>query len=150
VGKTIPYLVISLFVFFFIFLLAYWAFRIPLRGSFPLLLVSTVFYLLGTVGIGLLISILLRTQVGAMLVTAIATIIPAFLYSGFFVPITSMGKVAQVESFFFPSRYYMKIVRDTFLKGIGWERLWPDILTLAIYAFILLTLSIRLFKKKIG
>ncbi len=149
-GKTIPYLVISLLIFFFIFLLTIWAFRIPLRGSFPLLLVSSIFYLLGTVGIGLLISVLLRTQVGAMLLTSIVTIIPAFLYSGFFVPITSMGKVAQVESFFFPSRHYMKIVRDTFLKGVGWDRLWPDMLALAIYAFILLGLSIRLFRKKIG
>jgi len=149
VGKTIPYLVISLFVFFFIFLLAFWVFRIPFRGSFPLLLVSSIFYLVGTVGIGLVISILLRSQVGAMLMTSIATIIPAFLYSGFFVPISSMGKVAQVESFFFPSRYYMKIVRDTFLKGSGWDRLWPDILALALYAFTLLALSIRLFKKKI-
>jgi len=150
VGKMIPYLVISLFIFFVLFLLAVSIFQIPFRGSFPLLLLSSLFYLLGTVGIGLLISVLLRTQVGAMLMTSIATIIPAFLYSGFFVPISSMGKVAQVESFFFPSRYYMKIVRDTFLKGIGWDRLWPDMLALAIYAFILLALSVRLFKKKIG
>jgi ABC-2 type transport system permease protein len=150
VGKMIPYLIISLFVFFFLFLLALWSFRIPFRGSFPLLLVASVFYLLGTVGIGLVISVLLRTQVGAMLLTSIVTIIPAFFYSGFFVPIPSMGKVSQVESYLFPSRYYMRIVRDSFLKGIGWDRLWPDILALAIYALILLSASILLFRKKVG
>jgi ABC-2 type transport system permease protein len=149
VGKMIPYLIISLFIFLFLFLLAIWLFRVPLQGSFLLLFVSSLFYLLGTVGIGLLISVLLRTQVGAMLLTCIVTIVPAFLYSGFFVPISSMGKVAQVESFFFPSRHYMKIVRDTFLKGVGWERLWPDMLALALYALILLSVSIRLFKKRL-
>jgi len=140
VGKLVPYLLISLLVFLFIFLLALVFFKLPFRGSFPLLLASSLFYLLGTVGIGLLISILLRTQVGAMLLTSIVTIIPAFLYSGFFVPISSMGKVSQVESYFFPSRYYMKIVRGIFLKGIGLGVLWPDILALIAYALIPLTL----------
>jgi ABC-2 type transport system permease protein len=148
VGKLVPYLLISLLVFLFIFLLALVFFKLPFRGSFPLLLASSLFYLLGTVGIGLLISILLRTQVGAMLLTSIVTIIPAFLYSGFFVPISSMGKVSQVESYFFPSRYYMKIVRGIFLKGIGLGVLWPDILALIAYALIPLTLSILMFKKR--
>ncbi|MFH0872793.1 MAG: ABC transporter permease [bacterium] len=150
VGKMIPYVLISLCVFGFLFIIAFWFFRIPFTGSFPLLALASVFYLLGTVGIGLLISVLLRTQVGAMLLTSIVTIIPAFFYSGFFVPISSMGKVSQVESFLFPSRYYMRIVRDSFLKGVGWDLLWPDILALAAYAFILLSASILLFKKRVS
>jgi ABC-2 type transport system permease protein len=149
-GKLVPYLFISLFVFFFIFLQALGVFKIPFRGSFPLLLVSSLFYILGTVGIGLLISVLLRTQVGAMLLTSVVTIIPAFLYSGFFVPISSMAKVSQWESYLFPSRYYMKIIRDAFLKGTGWALLWPDVLTLATYALVLISLSILMFKKRTG
>ena len=101
-------------------------------------------------GIGLIISVLLRSQVGAMLLTSIVTIIPAFFYSGFFVPISSMEKVSQVESFLFPSRYYMRIVRYTFLKGIGWEFLWMDMGALALYAFALISFSILMFRKRTG
>jgi len=149
-GKMVPYLFISLLVFGFIFLLAILLFKVPFRGSFPLLLLSSVFYILGTVGIGLLISVLLRTQVGAMLLTSIVTIIPAFLYSGFFVPISSMEKVSQIESYLFPSRYYMRIIRDSFLKGTGWALLWPDMLALAAYSVVLISLSVMLFRKRIG
>lgn len=149
-GKMIPYLLISLLVFVLIFLLAVVVFEVPFRGSFPLLFFSSVLYILGTVGIGLLISVLLRTQVGAMLLTSIVTIIPAFFYSGFFVPISSLEKVSQIESYLFPSRYYMRIVRNSFLKGTGWDLLWPDMLALAAYAMVLISLSILLFKKRIG
>jgi ABC-2 type transport system permease protein len=150
VGKLIPYVLISLLIFLLILLLTWSVFQIPFRGNLLLLLCASFFYVTGTVGIGLLISVLLRTQVGAMLLTSIVTIIPAFFYSGFFVPINSMEKVSQVESYLFPSRYYMKIVRDSFLKGIGWDLLWPDMLALAAYAAILLSFSILLFRKRIG
>jgi ABC-2 type transport system permease protein len=149
-GKAIPYLCISLLVFLIIFLLAWWGFRVPFRGNFLLLLLASLLYVTGTVGIGLLISVLLRTQVGAMLLTSIVTIIPAFFYSGFFFPIASMGKISQIQSYLFPSRYYMRIVRDSFLKGIGWHILWPDLLALAIYSCLLLLSSILLFRKRIG
>lgn len=149
-GKLIPYVFISFLVFLGLFLLALWLFHIPFRGDFFLLAFASLLYLFGTVGIGLIISVLLRTKVGAMLLTSIVTIIPAFFYSGFFVPISSMEKVSQVESFLFPSRYYMKIVRYTFLKGIGWEFLWMDIGALALYAFTLISFSILMFRKRMA
>lgn len=146
-GKRIPYVLISLVNFAALYAMARLLFGVPFRGSFTFLAVASVVYLLCTVEIGLLISLFVRTQVAAMLLTSVATLIPSFLYSGFFVPFSSMDLAAQVESYLFPARYFMVISRGTFLKGGGWGDLWPQLLALLGYFAALATATAFLIRK---
>ena len=92
------------------------------RRSFVSTLLST--------GIGLLVSLFVRTQVAAMMLTVIVTIVPSVLYSGLLVPIASMDAAGQFEAHLFPAMYYTDIVLGSFLKGVGLEQLWGKVLAL--------------------
>ena len=83
-----------------------------------------------------------------MIVTAIFTIVPAVLYSGILVPITSLTQAAQVIAHAMPAMYYTNIVLGAFLKGVGFQSLWPDLLILACYAAGLFTVGYRMFTKR--
>lgn len=133
-AKLIPHLAFALINFAVLLGLTLVLFRVPLRGSPVLLLVGTLLYLLCTVGIGLVVSLWMRTQVTAVLLTFFATIIPAYLYSGFFTPLPAMDATSQALSLLIPARYYMTVARGILLKGLGWRALWPDLLAMALYA----------------
>ncbi|MBI3989034.1 MAG: ABC transporter permease [candidate division NC10 bacterium] len=147
-GKLLPYFFISLVNFAIIFAMTLVIFRVPFRGSFSLLLLGSILYILSTVGIGLLVSLVTRTQVAATLLTFFATIIPSFLYSGFLIPISSMDAVSQGVSFLLPARYMTEIVHGTFLKGAGFTLLWPRFLALLLYSLVLSVLALKLFRKR--
>lgn len=149
-GKMLAYTLISFVNFVLLLLLVLLFFQIPLRGSLTLLIFSSVLYIFCTVNIGLLISTLVKTEVAAMLLTTIATILPSHLYSGFFVPISSMSPTAQVISSLFPAVYYMNIVRGLFLKGLNFLELWPNFLAIACYTLVLIFLSQVIFRKTLG
>jgi ABC-2 type transport system permease protein len=105
-------------------------FQVRFIGSFLLLSAGALLYIACTVGIGLFISILARTQIAAMLITFLTTMIPAFLFSGFIAPITSQDLTGQIVSRFIPATYFMGMVRGIYLKGMG----------LSFYAWDLATL----------
>jgi len=124
-------------------------FHIPFKGNIFLLLATSVIYVLTTVGIGLFVSTVTRTQLGAMLLSMVVTLMPSFLFSGFLFPISAMPYMMQLYTYFFPARYFNDISRDLFLKGVGLEYLWGNILFLAVYAVALFILASLRFKKKI-
>jgi ABC-2 type transport system permease protein/ribosome-dependent ATPase len=105
-------------------------------------------YVICTTGIGLVVSVLVRTQTAAMIVTAIFTIVPAVLYSGILVPISSLTQAAQVIAHALPAMYYTNIVLGSFLKGVGFQALWLELLILALYATVLFTIGYRMFSKR--
>jgi len=147
-GKLIPYFSISMVNFAIIFAIALVIFRVPFRGGVPLLLCGAILYILSTVGIGILVSLVTRTQVAATLLTFFATILPSFLYSGILIPISSMDKVSQGISYLLPARYMREIVHGTFLKGVGLDLLWPSFLALLLYFAVLSFLAVKLFRKR--
>jgi ABC-2 type transport system permease protein len=140
VGKTVPAAVVSLADIALVTTVAIFWFRVPIRGSLALLLAASSLFLLSTIGIGLLISTVSRTQQQAMMAMSFV-FIPAMLLSGFVFPIASMPAAAQVLSLVNPLRHFLVIVRGVFLKGIGLEILWPQMLTLLGLGIALLTLS---------
>jgi len=123
-------------------------FGAPFKGDPLFFFIASVIYVICTTGIGLLVSLIVRTQVAAMMLTVVATIVPSVLYSGLLVPIASMNKQAQFEAHLFPAMYYTDIALGSFLKGIGLERLWGNVLALTIYAVVLWMLSYLLFHKR--
>jgi ABC-2 type transport system permease protein len=148
VGKTVPAAVVSLADIALVTAVAVFWFRVPIRGSLVLLLAASVLFLLSTIGIGLLISTVARTQQQAMMAMSFF-FIPAMLLSGYLFPIASMPPAAQVLSLANPLRHFLVIVRGVFLKGIGLEVLWPQMLGLLGLGIALLTLSAARVKTRL-
>jgi len=102
-----------------------------------------------TTGIGLLVSLVAKTQVSAMMITVLVTMVPAILYSGLMAPIASMDAASQFEAHLFPAMYYTNIALGSFLKGVGMEQLWTHVAALLLYTVVLWIASYNLFHKRV-
>ncbi len=149
-GKAIPYVAISFITYLIIFALTVGLFETKFTGSFLFLTFSTIVYLFCTVGVGVFISILAKTQITAMLIAFLGSIIPSFIYSGYFSPTASMSATGQLISKTIPASYFMIIVRGVYLKGIGIDSFIEDLISLCIYATVVYGLAILSFRKRIG
>jgi ABC-2 type transport system permease protein/ribosome-dependent ATPase len=148
IGKLTPYVAISVFNSFVLYLMARFLFGAPFKGDLFFFAMVTVLYVICTTGIGLVVSTFARTQIAAIIVTSILTIVPAALYSGVLIPISSLSKGAQIEAHMMPAMYYTNIVLGSFLKGTGITVLWMNVAVLAVYALILFTTGYLLFTKR--
>jgi ABC-2 type transport system permease protein len=147
-GKSIPFILIGYGDMFLVTAVAVFWFRLPIRGSFPLLVLSTSVYLLSALGVGLFISTVSRTQQQAMM-TNFFFFAPMILLSGFVFPIANMPRIIQLITYANPIRYFLVIIRGIFLKGIGLGTLWPQLAALAIIGTSLLLISTLRFRKRI-
>jgi len=148
VGKTIPYFVISLISAMIILLVAMALFGLPMRGSWPLLLGTIALFIVGALGLGLLISSVAETQQVAFQVAVLASFLPTLMLSGFIFPIASMPAFLQGVTHVVPARYFLIALRGIVLKGTGLFVVWPELVALAIYATVVLTLaSMRLHRQ---
>jgi ABC-2 type transport system permease protein len=149
VGKILPYVVIGLVDVLFILLLAVFWFRVPLRGSVTLLMASSTIFLIGALGIGLFFSAATKNQQVAFQLSILATMLPALLLSGFFYPIENMPPILQAITTIVPARYFLVVIRGIFLKGVGVEVLWKELLFLGAFAVLMLFASSAKFKKRL-
>ena len=148
-GKTVPFALISFVDLAMVALVGVLWFGIPVRGSFALLVFAMSVYLLSALGIGLLISTISQTQQQAMMSTFFF-FMPAVLLSGFMFPIANMPVVVQWLTYLNPMRYAMVILRGIFLKGVGMDILWPQIIALAVIGAATLGLASRRFRKTLA
>lgn len=148
VGKSILYAALGMIMTIMVTLVARFWFQVPVRGSLPCLFVCVLLYLLSTLGIGLFVSVLSRTQMQAQL-TANILISPLLLLSGFLFPLANMPEWAQWVSRALPTRYMMEVMRGIFLKGQGFVELWPQAASLAALGFGLYVAAIASFKKRV-
>lgn len=148
-GKTVPFALIGFADVILITVVGVFWFDVPIRGNLLLLLLATGLYLMPTLGIGLLISTVSQTQQQAMM-TTFFIYLPAVLLSGFMFPIANMPPIIQGLTYLNPLRYFLVIVRGIFLKGIGLEILWPQMVALAVLGVITLWLASRRFRKTVG
>jgi len=149
IGKVVPFGIIALVQVLLITIIGNLWFEVPLRGSIPLLFISTIIYLLTALGCGLLISTICATQQEAMM-SVFLFYFPATLLSGFAYPIANMPIVIQYVTYLNPMRYYLEIVRAIFLKGVGLPVLWKDMLILLIMGVVIIFISAKRFRKTIG
>lgn len=147
-GKTLPFAAIGMFQLALLTILARVVFGVPFRGSFVVLAVSTAVFLMTTLGAGLFISTISRTQQQAMM-TFFFLFFPMFLLSGFAFPIRSMPVPVQYATYLNPVRYFVEIVRGLFLKGTGLAVLWPKIAALGLIGILVLGASTLRFEKKL-
>lgn len=150
VGKLVPYFCIGLFDLVLSLLVGRYVFEVPFRGSEPLLLAVSLLFLLVALGLGMLISIIGRTQFVASQFAMVATLLPAFLLSGFVFPIENMPAPLQLVTHVIPARYFVTILRGIYLKGVGVAVLWGEVLFLLLFGGIFLGAAMLRFRKKIG
>ncbi len=148
VGKTIPYIIISLGQMATVIIVAILWFNIPLQGSILLLFFASCLFLLSTLGVGLFISTISKTQQQAMMSTFFI-IMPFFMLSGFVFPIANMPEVVQWLTLVNPLRYFLVIVRGIFLKGVAFDVLWPQFAGLAVLGALVFSGAIARFKKRL-
>jgi ABC-2 type transport system permease protein len=147
-GKTVPFILIGFIDVAVITLVAAFWFDVPIRGSIPLLFGATGLFLMSSLGFGLLISTISKTQQQAMM-SAFFFIFPAMLLSGFAFPIENMPETVQWLTFANPLRYYLVIIRGIFLKGVGITVLWHQFLALFILGAVILGFAVSRFRKNL-
>ncbi len=147
-GKTVPYIALSLFDFVEVLVIGVVWFGVPINGSVWLLLGLSSLFLLGALGIGILISTVAHTQQEAMLMSFLF-LMPSIFLSGFFFPLEAMPQVLQLLSYVVPLRYMLIIVRGIVLKGIGLGPLQSEVLILAGFCMLILLMAARRFRKSL-
>ncbi len=148
VGKLTPHTLISLVNIVILWLLAVFLFQVPFKGHFAFYLFASFLFVLCSTGIGLFVSLLVHTQMAALIITIIIAMVPTILFSGLLVPVSSLTYGARVQAHLFPAMYYTNIVRGSFLKGLDLRALWPDMLALAAFAVLLWLVAYGLFTKR--
>jgi drug efflux transport system permease protein len=148
VGKLLPYGLIALVDVLLVVAVAVLWFQIPLRGSFALLFVMSMLYVLCTLALGLFISTISETQQQAMMTATFFFLTPMIYLSGFIFPIENMPAVIQPFTYLIPLRYFLVIVRGIFLKGIGLELLWPQAAAMAAWGGVVLSLAVLRSRKR--
>ena len=149
-GKLLPYLGIGLVDVALCSLLGVLIFHVPFRGNAFFLMGASFAFLVGTLGLGLVISAVARTQMLATQIGMIATFLPGFLLSGFMFPIDNMPLPLRVITYLVPARYFLVVTRGIFLKGVGLDVLWSEGLLMVLYAVIGLGLAVHSFRKELG
>ncbi len=145
-GKTVPFTLISFIDVLLVSLVGIFWFEVPIRGNLLLLFLATGLYVMTTLGVGLLISTVSKTQQQAMM-SAFFFVFPAMLLSGFVFPIANMPEVIQWLTYINPLRYFLVIIRGIFLKGVGMAILWPHMAVLAIMGLFVLWTASKRFRK---
>lgn len=150
IGKLLPFVIIGAVDILLVISVAYWWFGVPLRGSFFLLLGLSGLFVLTTLGLGLFVSTVSKTQQQAMMTAQFFIFLPFIFFSGFTFPIENMPLFLQYVTYAVPLRYYIVIVRGIFLKGVGIAELWTQAAALLGFGIVILTLSVLRFKKKLS
>lgn len=146
IGKLIPYILVAYADVVMILLVALLVFRVPVHGNLLLLLALTSVFLMYSLGIGILVSSVSRTQFQAYQLSW-APQIPAVLLSGFFFPVEAMPRLAQFISYFIPLTYFLHLIRGIMLKGVGLEYLWRDVAILGIVGSLTLVFAVSRLRK---
>lgn len=147
-GKILPYIVLGYIQITIALLIGVTVFRVPIRGSILELYILTLFFITASLGLGILISNIAKTQMQAMQL-AFFILLPSILLSGFMFPRDAMPKLIYYIGYLIPLTYYLDIIRGIVLKGIGFSYLVGQVASLLVFSVVLLTVSTLKFSKKI-
>jgi len=149
IGKIVPYIVLGYLQITVALLVGVLVFHVPIRGSLLELYLLTLFFITASLGLGILISNIAKTQMQAFQMSFFV-MLPSILLSGFMFPREAMPKFIYYLSAVIPLTYYLDIIRGIVLKGIGFPYLVGQVVSLLVFSVVLLTISILKFKKKIA
>jgi ABC-type multidrug transport system permease subunit len=146
IGKIVPYVVIALIDLAIIVAAGYVVFGVPIKGSLLQLAVFALLYLVCSLGVGVFVSTIADNMQTAMISAVFISLMPSVLLSGFVFPLEFMPAPIRIISYVFPGRYFVNAIRGIYLKGIGIEVLWPDAVSLSIFAVSIVWLSAARFR----
>ena len=149
IGKLVPFVVLSFAAVIIILASMWFIFGIPVRGELWFLFFSSFLYILSTLGLGLFVSTISKTQQQAMMISIFAVMMPMIFLSGFAFPIENMPRSIQFISYVVPLRYFNDIIRGVILKGLGFPDLWFDAVLLLLMGVAILFLSSLRFKSRL-
>ncbi len=150
IAKAIPYLVLSIINFVIIIFLSVYLLNVEIKGSFLLLFVESILFIITCLSLGLLISNVTASQQTAMLISMMGMMLPTLLLTGFMFPLENMPWIFQAISHLIPSHYYYIIVKAVMLKGLGFSYIWKETLILVVMTILLLTISLKKFKIRLS
>ena len=150
VGKLTPFFAIGVVDVLLVVLVTNTVFDLPVKGGFWLLLGLSMVFLMTTLGIGLFVSTISRTQQQAMLTAIFFFMLPMIFFSGFVFPIQNMPRIIQDVTYIIPLRYFFVIIRGLFLKGVGIATLWPQAMALLAFGVVILSMSVLRFRKRLA
>jgi ABC-2 type transport system permease protein len=149
IGKLAPFAILSVVLITLVLFSALLLFGLAVRGSLLVLFVLSLLFMLTTLGLGLFVSTVARTQQQAMMISVFFFIMPMVILSGFAFPIENMPPVIQAVTYLFPLRYYFVIIRGLFLKGVSLGDLWREAAALLAIGTIIITASVLRFRKRL-
>jgi ribosome-dependent ATPase len=148
IGKQLPYIAVAMVNFTLMFLMALFIFHVPLKGSFPALVLGVLIFVTTMTAYGMLISVFTNTQIAALFGTAILTVLPATQFSGMMTPVSSLGGAAQIIGLGFPMTYFVPISVGTFTKGLSFLDVRSHLVSLSVFVPVLTGLSVLLLRKQ--
>lgn len=148
IGKILPYIIIALWDVILVTAVGKYWFDVPIKGSYVLLLFCSCIFLTGSLSIGLLFSTIARSSQEAMQLALLTTMLPSMLLSGMIFPIENMPKVIQLVTYLVPARYFLRIMRSIYLKGVDINYLLGDLVPLTIFTLFMMWFTIRSFRKR--
>lgn len=148
-GKLLPYFAIGMFDVLLAVLMGEFLFQVPLRGNVALLFAMAAIFLVGALSLGMVISVVTKSQLLASQLAMVMTFLPAFLLSGFMYAISNMPKPIQMATYLIPARYFVALLKGIYLKGIGLDILFIEAGLLTIFGVMMLALANVKFKKKL-
>lgn len=150
IGKMIPYIFAGLINVILMPLLAWFWFKVPFHGSFPLFFALSALFMFAVLSMGIIIGVFMKTQAAAMGLSFLMIFFPGFFLTGIFFPIVSMPEEMRMESLAMPGTHYAIITRGIFLSGVGMDILWPYAVMLALLGFAFTGVAALFFRKKLG
>jgi ABC-type multidrug transport system permease subunit len=150
VGKLVAYLSCGLVSVLPVVAVATLWFGVPFEGNLVLFALLTADFLLGVLGLSLLLASLVSSQQAATVVLFLVLFVPSMFLSGLIDPVDRTSLIAQIQANFLPTTHFVTISRGIFLKGVGLLSVWPSALILAVMGTVYLALTIKLFKKRLG
>ncbi|HMQ68423.1 MAG TPA: ABC transporter permease [Ignavibacteria bacterium] len=148
-GKLIPFSIIGFVAVILVLSVMRFWFGIEIKGSIPFLFLCTFVFMLSTLGLGLFVSTVSRTQQQAMITSAFLVMMPMIFLSGFSFPIENMPQIIQYITYIIPLKYFIIIIRGIVIKGLGFENLWKELTILFFMGVVILTVSSMRFSKRL-
>jgi len=144
----VPYVGLAMVNFALMLMMALLVFAVPLKGSFLTLLAAALIYVTATTAYGMLVSAFAPTQIAALFGATILTVLPATMFAGMMVPVSSLTGMARIMGRLFPMTYFLPISVGTFTKGLGFPELATNLAALTIFIPALTLLSLLLLRKQ--
>lgn len=149
IAKEVPYLVLSFVILICILLMSYYILSVPIAGSIISIFGVSLLYIMLALALGLLISVIAKTQLVALLASGMMLLIPSLMLSGMMYPIESMPNILQYVSLIVPARWYISSIRKLMIMGVGLHSVTQEISVLCAMTIILMTIALKKFKTRL-